>query len=48
MATETEERLAALEKRIEEFEAMFSRLMLLAANHPVGRKVLKFMAEANK
>lgn len=42
--TSTEERLERVEKRLAEFDALLERLMLLAAGHPVGRKLLKWMA----
>lgn len=43
-----EERLAKLEKRIDEFDAMIARLMMLAARNPLGRKILKDMSEAGR
>ena len=48
MAQTTEERLSALEKRLADWEKTIDTLMLLAAKHPVGRQVLKFMAKANQ
>ena len=44
----TEERLAQLEQRLDEFDALLQYLMTLAAKHPLGRKVLKAMAKAGR
>jgi hypothetical protein len=41
----TEERLAALEKKVVEFDSLLEYLMLLAAKHPVGRAILKQIAK---
>lgn len=37
----TEERLAAVEAKLAKFEALTERLMALAAQHPVGRQLIK-------
>lgn len=42
---DTEERLAALEKTVGEYDVLLTRLMLLAAKHPIGRKILKQLAK---
>ncbi len=39
----TEERLAAIEARLETYDAMIRRLVEFAAQHPIGRQVLKRM-----
>jgi uncharacterized coiled-coil protein SlyX len=43
----TEERLAAVEARLAEYEALIERLMMLAAQHPMGRQMLKWMVKEN-
>jgi hypothetical protein len=41
----TEERLAALESKVGEFDSLLEYLMLLAAKHPIGRQILKQIAK---
>lgn len=41
----TEERLAKLEKRLDEFDHLVTYLMTLASRFPMGRRVLQMMAK---
>lgn len=43
----TEERLAAVEAKLAEYEALIERLMMLAAKHPAGRQMLKWLVKEN-
>jgi hypothetical protein len=46
--TSTDERLNRIEKRLDEFDALLEHLMLLAAQNPVGRQLLKAMAKGGR
>lgn len=39
----TDERLEALERRVAQYEDLIARLVMLAAQHPFGRRLLKQM-----
>jgi uncharacterized coiled-coil protein SlyX len=43
----TEERLAAIEAKLAGYERLIERLMVVAAQSPVGRQVLKKMGKVD-
>lgn len=47
MDQQTQDRLTRLEKRLDDLDALLERLMLLAGQHPLGRKLLTWMAKEN-
>ncbi len=42
-----EERLAKVEAQLAGYDSLIERLMLLAAKHPMGRQMLKWMVKEN-
>lgn len=42
------DRIGLLERKVAQYDALIERIMMLMAKHPLGRQLLKHMAESNQ